>query len=127
MTGCRKSDRFTFVRGCAIPVPAAPRYVIALTSALAAGLAAIASMTCCAVLDRSPSASVASVTRTSLPIAETISGELAAAGSRSSAVTLLPPWWPHAREVRTTALVAELPAAVLPEPDSPEKTGAFAA
>ena len=123
VTGWRKSDRFTFVRGCTTPVPALPRYVTALTRALDAGEALIASITCAAVLARSPSASVPSVTRMFVPRTATLRGEFAAAGSRISTVMSLPPSWPHALEVMTTALDCELPVAVLPEADSPQKNG----
>ena len=110
----RKSFRFTFARGWAMPVAAFPRYESALTSALAAGSALIAAITCAAVLARLPAAFVPSVTRMSLPTTETASGAFAAPGSRSSTVTSLPPSWPHALEVRTTdpdcaAVAGELP------------------
>ena len=83
--------------------PTTPRYVIALTSALAAGFALIASITCAAVLDRSPVGVRAERDEdVRCRSTATISGEFAAPGSRSSAVMLLPPSWPHALDVRTT-------------------------
>ena len=108
VTGWRKSDRFTFVRGCTIPVPASPRYVIALTSALAAGLALIASMTCAAVLDRSPVGVRRQRDEDVRPDDRDDQRRVRDAGSRSSAVTLLPPSWPQALDVRTTALVCRV-------------------
>ena len=40
----RKSSRFTLARGCTMPGPALPRYVLAVTSADAAGLPLIAAI-----------------------------------------------------------------------------------
>ena len=71
---------------------------------LAAGLALIAATTCAAVLVGAPAASVAEETTRSLPATLTVSGEFGAPGLRNSAVMSLPPSWPQAREVSTTAL-----------------------
>jgi hypothetical protein len=42
----------------------------------------------------------------SLPLTVTLSGELATPGLVNAAVIALPPSWPHARDVSTTARVA---------------------
>ena len=99
-----------------MPAAVLVRYLLAVTSADAAGLALIASMTCVAVLVIAPAAPVARLTVIALPATLTLSGALFAAGSLSWAVMALPPSWPHAFEVRTiarSALAVER-AAVLP-------------
>ena len=52
------------------PAPAFVRYIAAVTSAAAAGLALIASTTCAAVLVIAPAASVARLTRIALPVTD---------------------------------------------------------
>ena len=56
------------------PAPALLRYVVALTSADAAGLALIAATTCAAVLVSAPVSLVARLTTMSLPVTATLSG-----------------------------------------------------
>ena len=85
------------------PAPALPRYVVAVTSAAAAGLALIAATTCAAVLVSAPVSLVARLTTMSLPVTATLSGELFAPGFLNSAVTSSPPRWPHSLAVSTTA------------------------
>ena len=69
-------------------------------SALAPGLALIAATTCAAVLVGPPLAFVARFTVTRLPSTNTESGWFAALGFTNSAITLLPPRWPHSRASR---------------------------
>src|SRR3954466_11003708 len=109
-----------------MPAPALPAYVLAVTSALAAGSAVGAGRSGGAVVLSAPAASVASVTTMSLvgivisemPLLASVSagswgrqvpsvpaidrGEFAApaAGALNSAVMLLPPFWPMALESR---------------------------
>ena len=109
----RKSSRFTLARTGTTPAPVLPRYVVALTSAAAAGLALIAATTCAAVLVSAPVSLVARLTTMSLPVTATLSGALATPGFLNSAVTSSPPVWPHSNAVSTTAEAAE--AAALPE------------
>ena len=99
----RKSDRLTFARGSTTPSPAFPRYVTATSFAFASGLALIAATTCAAVLVSAPVPSVASRTSRSLPVTCTDSGASSWPGWMNSAVMSLPPSWPHARDVSTTA------------------------
>ena len=108
----RKSDRITRARGCTMPDAGHDRRLhvvdtrvntFATTSWLAAGCALIASTTWAPVLERAPDASVPRFTTMSLSVTATLSGELAALGFRNSALMSLPPSWPHAREVSTTA------------------------
>ena len=89
------------------PAPALLRYVMALTSADAAGLALIAATTCAAVLVSAPVSLVARLTTMSLPVTATLSGALLAPGFLNSAVTSSPPRWPHSLVVSTTAAAAE--------------------
>ena len=77
-----------------------------MTSALAAGLALIAATTCAAVLLTAPAASVPSVTLIARPETSTASGAFAPEPATSCAVRPLPPSWPQAFEVSTTALGA---------------------
>jgi hypothetical protein len=86
--------------GATTPVPPVLRNVVAVTRAAADAL--IASTTCLAVLVTAPPASVASVTVIALPSTATLSG-VEAPGLTSSAVTSLPPSWPQATDVSTTA------------------------
>ena len=75
------------------PAPALVRYLEAVTSAAASAEALIASTTCAAVL----------VAVTSTVIALPATATLSAAPARSWAVMSLPPSWPQAFEVSTTA------------------------
>ena len=81
-----------------------------------AGLALIAFTTCWPVLVSAPVASVASETSTWLPVVVTLSGEFGTPGLRNSALMSLPPSWPHARDVRTTAPACSAVGGVLPGP-----------
>ncbi len=116
----RKSDRLTRARGCTMPVPGTMLELLtrvntlALTSRLASAWALMASTTWAPVLVSAPAALVARFTTMSVPVTLTLSGELGALGLRNSAATALPPSWPHAREVSTTAPACWLPAGVLP-------------
>ena len=87
-----------------MPAPALAATVCAVTSALAAASALIASRTCAAVLVSALSAPVARLTTMSLPVTATVSGELATPGFLNSAVIRLPPRWPIAFENSCTAL-----------------------
>jgi hypothetical protein len=78
------------------------RYNEAETSAEAASEALIAATTCAAVLVIAPLSSVAACTLITLPATETASG-LEAPLLTIAAVRLLPPSWPQAFEVSTTA------------------------
>ena len=108
----RKSDRLTFARGWTIPLPATSGGFallrrmnwLATSFWLATAFALIASTTCAAVLESCPVAFVPRSTSRSLPTMLTVSGAFGTAGWRNSAVMSLPPSWPHAREVSTTAL-----------------------
>ena len=90
-------------RGWAMPAPRLPRYVVAMTSAEAAGLALIAATTCPAVELSAPELSVPRETEISLSVTATLSGWFAAPGLRNSAWTWLPPSWPQSLVVSTTA------------------------
>ena len=83
------------------PAPALVRYLEAVTSADAAGEALIASTTCAAVLviavSLRPRSTVIALPATVTPSAP------AAPGSLSWTVMSLPPSWPQAFEVMTTA------------------------
>ena len=84
-----------------------------------AALALIALTTCCPVLVSAPVASVASDTSMWLPVRVTLSGAFGAPGLRNSALMSLPPSWPHAREVRTTAPACSAVVGVPPDPVAP--------
>src|SRR5215218_513569 len=100
----RKSDRLSLSVAGTIPVPVLFWNVSALTSALAPGCALIAATTWAAVLESAPDEFVARRTVISFTSAETLSGEFAAPGFTNWALMSLPPWWPQARDVRTTRL-----------------------
>ena len=91
----------------------------ATTSWLAAAFALIAATTSSPVLVRAPDRSVARFTVISVPVTSTLSGEPGAIGLRNSAEMALPPSWPHAREVSTTAPACRLVAGVLALPVVP--------
>jgi predicted naringenin-chalcone synthase len=99
------SQSLSALEGVAVttPAPVLVRYLAAVTSALAASEALIASTTCAAVLVIAPASSVAACTVIVVPATVTVSG-LLAPSLTISALRLLPPSWPQAREVRTTAL-----------------------
>ena len=82
-----------------------PRYVAAVSSAAASGLALIAATTWAAVELRAPAASVARKTSTSLPLTATLSGWLLPVWLRNSAMTWLPPSWPQSLAVSTIPAV----------------------
>src|SRR5690349_16703311 len=84
------------------PAPVLVRYLAAVTSALAASEALIASTTCAAVLVIAPASSVAAWTVIVLLATVTLS-DLLAPSLTISALRLLPPSWPQANEVSTTA------------------------
>ena len=118
----RKSERLTGNRGCTMPVPGTiggVTFVLTRVKTFAtriwlAGLALIAFTTCWPVLVSAPVASVASATSTWLPVRVTVSGAFGTPGLRNSALMPLPPSWPHAREVRTTAPACRAVVGVLP-------------
>ncbi len=85
-----------------MPAPVLVRYLLAVTSPATPSVALIASTTWLAVLVTAPAASVAAWTVIALPLTETVSGTFAPSLT-ICAVRLLPPSWPHALEVRTTA------------------------
>ena len=92
--------------GATTPAPVFVRYLAAVASAVASGSALMAATTCAAVLVTAPVSLVARLTVIALPETVTPSGRLLAPGLRSSTVTSLPPSWPHAPEVSTTAWLA---------------------
>ncbi len=102
---------------CAVtmPAPALVRYSAAVTSALASVEALIAATTWAAVLVTTPAASVAAWTVIAFPLTVTLSA-LLAPSLTICAVRLLPPSWPQASAVRTTALACSAAAGALVEP-----------
>src|ERR1700754_2791560 len=104
----RKSDSATRARTGTTPAPALPAHGYAVTSALAGALALMAATPCAAVLVSAPLEFVARLTVMSLPVMSfgataTLSGESATPGLRNSARIWLPPSWPQALAVSTTA------------------------
>jgi hypothetical protein len=98
--------------------------VSAVTSRLACALPLIACTTCAAVLVSWPASFVASPTVMSFPSTVTVSGALGTPGLRNSARIWLPPSWPQAREVSTTAwLRARMAAGLVVELDSATPEG----
>ena len=84
------------------PVPALVRYGCA-RSIRPCEPASIAAATCAAVLESAPVAFVPSRTRTALPVTWTVSGRLLPVWATNSTVTSLPPSWPQAAVLTTTA------------------------
>src|SRR3954465_3078815 len=113
----RKSFSAVVAVGATTPAPALVRNFVAVTSAAAAGDALMASTTCAAVLVTALFAPVARLTVIALPVTETLSGADPVAGFTSATAKSLPPCWPHACVVSTTAwacIAAFRPPGVLP-------------